>query len=228
MSNPAPILLDPTIVKHVRTADMLPQRLVLPQWTLSYLAGKLIELRGSGASAVLTAGLGLIRGAQEALEPAVWVTSTESIFFPVDAEAWGVDLNALAIIRVPGEIPMLRASDKLVRSGAFGLIVLDYVSLLPPPMHKRNKHSAMPGAISLSHQARLLGLAQKHQTAIVFLTSKDCALSVMGSLISLRAEVQHREVEATCHEMQIRILKDKQRGPGWHHEEHCCGPAGLC
>ena len=227
MSNLAHILLDPMVAKYVHTADSLPQAFSRPKWSVTYLAGKLVELRSKRGSAVLTAGLGLVQQAQASLETAVWVTSPDSIFFPVDAAAWGIDLNALPVIRVPETMAILRALDKLIRSGAFGLIILDFVSLCPP-MENCKKNSVFPGHISLSQQSRLLGLAQQHQTAIVFLTSKRCSFSVTGSLVSLRGEVSLSNVDTDLHEVQVRILKDKQRGPGWHHAERCCGPSGLC
>jgi recombination protein RecA len=227
MSNLAHILLDPTVAKYVHTADSLPQAFSQPQWSVTYLAGKLVELRSTRSSAVLTAGLDLVQKAQASLESAVWVTSPSSIFFPVDAAAWGIDLNALPVVRLSGTMAILKALDKLTRSGAFGLIILDFVSLWSP----RKKCKKTPVAlthISLSQQSRLLGLAQQHQTAIVFLTSKRCSFSVTGSLLSLRGEVSRSNVSTDLHEVQVLILKDKQRGPGWHHAERCCGPEGLC
>ena len=228
MSNLAHILLNPTVAKYVHTADTLPQPYFRSKWSVSYLAGKLVELRSKTGSAVLTAGLGLVQKAQAKLETTVWVTSPGSVFFPADAAAWGVDLHALAVIRVPGVMAILKALDKLIRSGAFGLIILDFVSLWPSPMEKRDRKSVAQNHISLSQQSRLLNLAQQHQTAVVFLTSKRCSLSVSGSLVSLRGEVLCRYVDTDLHEVRVHILKDKQRGPGWHHDELCCGPAGLC
>jgi len=228
MSNLAHILRDPTLVKYVHTADTLPQSFSPPKWSVAYLAGKLVELRSAAASAVLTAGISLVHKAQVRLEAAVWVTSTESIFFPVDAETWGIDLSALAVVRVPGAMAMLKASDKLIRSGAFGLIILDFVSLWPPPTGKGDKKPGALGHISFAQQSRFLGLAQQHQTAMVFLTSMHCSLSAASALVSLRGQVERCHVDTDIHEVQLHILKDKQRGPGWHHAERCCGPAGLC
>ena len=228
MSNLAYILRDPTLVKYVCTGDSLVQPFSRPRWSIAYLAGRLIELRSTAVTAVLTAGLSLVHKAQVRLEPAVWVTSTESIFFPVDAETWGIDLRALAVVRVPGIMAMLKASDKLIRSGAFGLIILDFVSLWPPSMEKGDKKAGALSHISLTQQSRFLGLAQQHQTAMVFLTSMHCSLSAASSLVSLRGEVERCHVDTDIHEVQLHILKDKQRGPGWHHAERCCGPAGLC
>ncbi len=214
--HPAHNIFGPATAKHLRPATALPQALVRPAWGLACIAGRLVELDGTGASAVLTAGLGLVGSAQEACETAVWVTSTESLFSPVDAVEGGVDLEALAVVRIPGATALLRAADRLVRSGAFGLIILDFVPLLAP------------FSVSLAQQSRLLGLAQKYQTAIVFLTSQDRPLSAAGSLISLRGQVGRRCMGTDLHEVEVRILKDKQCGPGWRHAELCCGPDGLC
>jgi len=214
--HPALNIFGSAAAKHLRPATALPQTLVRPAWGLACIAGRLAELCGTGASAVLTVGLGLVRSAQEVCETAVWVTSPESLFSPVDAVEGGVDLEALAVVRVPGATALLRVADKLVHSGAFGVIILDVVPLLSP------------FSVSLAQQSRLLSLAQKHQTAIVFLTSQDRPLSVAGSLISLRGQVGRRCVGTDLHEVEVRILKDKQCGPGWHHAELCCGPNGLC
>jgi recombination protein RecA len=182
---------------------------------MSYLAGKLVELRGAAAPAGLSAGLDLVRCAQEAGETVVWVTATESLFFPPDAARGGVTLEALPVVRLPGAMALLRAADKLARSGAFGLIMLDFVSL------------PVSFSVSLSQQSRLLGLAQKHQVAVVFLTYALRPFSVSGSLISLRGQVTRRDLDGDLHDVQVQILKDKQRGPGWTHAERFHGPAGL-
>ncbi len=227
MSNPAHILRDPTLIECMHTADTLPQFLSPRRWSVDYLAGKLAELRSAAAPAVLTAGMNLVLKAQTGLETAVWVTSTESIFFPEDAQTWGVDLDAMAVVRVPGAAAMLQASDKLIRSGAFGLIILDFVSPLPSPMGKGDSKPGAPGHVSFAQQARFLGLAKKHQTALVFLTSTHSPLSGASSLVSLRGEVGRRHADTDIYKVRIHILKDKQHGPGWHHEERCLGPDGL-
>ena len=215
MSNLAYTWIPPEAASHVRFATSLPQVSGHPAWDFFYLAGKLVELRSAVSSAGLTAGLGLVRCAQEAGETAVWVTSTDSIFFPPDAVEGGVELEALAVVRLPGAMALLRAADKLIRSGAFGLIILDFVSLF------------LPYSTSLSQQSRLRGLAQKHQTAMVFLTCSTRPLSVAGSLISLRGQAMRRYVHDDFHEVRVQVLKDKQSGPGWYHAETYRGPSGL-
>ena len=54
MSNLAYILRDPTLVKYVCTGDSLVQPFSRPRWSIAYLAGRLIELRSTAVTAVLT------------------------------------------------------------------------------------------------------------------------------------------------------------------------------
>jgi len=189
------------------------------EWTPSSLAGRLVELSGSEDSAALTCVFGLVRQAQLTGEPVAWIGTGGESFYPPDVAAGGVDLESLAVVRVPAARNdgknIARAADQLTRSGAFGLLVLD-IGCRRLPMH------AFP---------RLLGLAQKHRTAIVFLTDKQEREPSLGSLITLRGHVcrkaqrkHHRKDEFVC---ALTAVKDKRRQPGWKHEEICGGPDGL-
>ena len=181
------------------------------RWGLARLSGRIVEVSGWGASAALTVAFGLVLEAQSNGETAAWITLRDSSFFPPDAAESGVDLESLAVVRVPDTRAAGRAADQLVRSGGFGLIVLDL---------------AQEGRDRLAAPilTRLLGLAQKHDTAAVVLTQKPPQASSLSSLVSLRVEA-HRDDHG---QVEIRVLKDKRRGPdGRHHREVCRGPAGL-
>ena len=124
-------------------------------WGRAGLSGRLVELSGEGASAVLTAAMGLVRDAQEERETTAWVATQKSLFFPPDAAAGGIDLGALAVIRVPDLPYVPRAADKLARSGAFGLIVLDLQVPRYPwlPWEKTATGSAMSAAGRISFRS---------------------------------------------------------------------------
>ena len=97
-----------------------------PVWSSAELSGRLCELSTVGsAPAALTAAFGLVLDAQRAGEPTAWVTTTADTFFPPDVAASGVDLTALIVVRVPDTRTAGRAADRLLRAGAFGLVVLD-------------------------------------------------------------------------------------------------------
>lgn len=180
-------------------------------WSLGELAGRLCELSGWRASAQTTAALGLVRATQQQGEPAAWIAERTDCFFPPDAAEGGVDLNALVVVRVPEGNGIARAADHLVRSGAFGLIILD-LQLQP---------------LTLPMQSRLLGLAHTHGTALVCLTKKPAHAPSLGSLVSLRGEAQRIHSAANEIICELQILKDKRRGPGAHARESCRGSAGL-
>jgi len=181
-------------------------------WRLSAFSGRLGEVSGSHAGAALTLVFRLVLEAQQRGEPVAWISRRESLFFPPDAAEVGVDLAALAVIRAPATLPAARAADYLLRSGGFGLVVLD----------------VGPGAqLPIHIQTRLVGLAKKHEAALLCITEKDSDRPSLGSLVSLRAQVARTRRTGDRFRCEARVLKDKRRGPGWTHEEVCRGPDGL-
>ncbi|MBN2490808.1 MAG: recombinase A [Planctomycetes bacterium] len=182
-------------------------------WRLDALLGRLAELSGGPCTAVLTLAFGLVREAQQRGEPVVWVTECTSSFFPPDAAAAGVDLAALAVVRLRQPGGMALVADVLLRSGGFGLVVLDLGA---------NAH------LAISAQTRLAGLAKKHHAALLCLTAKERAAPSLGSLVSLRAEAVRTGAEEGRFELVAGVLKDKRRSFGWRHREVGHGPDGLC
>ena len=76
-------------------------------------------------------------------------------------------------------------------------------------------------------QSRLVGLAKKHQAALICLTEKDTHRPSIGSLVSIRAEAMRQRDHDNRYTCRAQILKDKRRGPGWQHKEVFRGPDGL-
>ena len=181
-------------------------------WNISEVAGRLVEISASAAAASLTVAFGLVRETQERGEPVGWVTGAQSAFYPPDAAQGGTDLAALVVIRLSAAENIARAGEKLLRSGGFGLIVLDLGGAdIPMPL-----------------QSRLTGLAHHHHTAVVCLTEKERKDFSLGSLVSLRAHAEKKRALENRFACVLRVLKDKRRGPAWKHEELYFGPAGLC
>jgi recombination protein RecA len=181
-------------------------------WTLSEVAGRFVEISGTGASAALTITFGLVLEAQRRGEPVGWVTSAASSFYPPDVAENGIDLAALVVVRLSGAESIPRAGEKLVRSGGFGLVVLDLGAAdVPVPL-----------------QTRLTGLAHRHHTALACLTEKERRAFSLGSLVSLRAHAEKKRAAENRFACMLHVLKDKRRGPTWSHEEFYSGPAGLC
>lgn len=186
------------------------------QWTLSALAGRLVELSGLGASATLSLAFSLVADAQGRQEPAAWVACHGSSFFPPDAAACRIDLDNLPVVFTPTAARAARAGERLLRSGAFGLVVLDLAGERP----------LLPQALI----SRLAGLAEKHDAVVAVLTAKPADRASLGSLVSLRAEARRVPVERQVpgrYACRLEVLKDKRRPPGWTHEEIRSGPPGL-
>ena len=187
---------------------------VAEPWGLPALRGRLVELSGRGARATLTEAMGLILEAQLASEPAAWIQSpSHGGFYPPDAAESGVDLAALVVVRVPDPTGAARAAERLLRSGAFGLVVIDL---------------GLGGEqeLSMAQQGRLVTLAQAHDAAVICLTEKTQDTGSLGSLISLRAEALRARTKDGF-EVTVRALKDKRRGPGWSRTIKVRGPAGM-
>lgn len=183
-----------------------------PGWGLPALRGRLVELSARGASATLTASVELVIEAQREAEPVAWIMGPHGSFYPPDVAESGVDLAALVIIRVPDLTGATRSAERLLRSGAFGLIVID----LGPA----------PAEIPIAHQGRLVTLAQAHDAAVVCITEKSAESGSIGSLVSLRAEALRLRSPGGF-ELTLRVIKDKRRGPGFQRTVRARGPAGL-
>ena len=181
-------------------------------WALSEVAGRFVEISSWAASAALTIVFGLVRDAQAQKQPVGWITSVERFFYPPDAAQAGIDLSALAVIRLSRSDSIPRAGEKLLRSGGFGVVVLDLGAAdIPMPL-----------------QSRLTGLAHHHRTAMICLTEKPSTTLSIGSLVSLRAHAVKRHAQENGFACALKILKDKRRGPTWTYEMFRSGPAGLC
>lgn len=184
------------------------------QWGLAALRGRLVELSARGASATLTAAIEIVAEAQEQSEPVAWIALSAGTFYPPDVAESGIDLSALVVIRAPDATACARAAERCLRSGAFGLVILDLAD--------------GKADLSMQIQGRLVTLAQTHDAAVVCLTEKTQDTASLGSLISLRAEaLRLRDKPSETFDVQLRVLKDKRRGPGFTQRLKRRGPPGL-
>jgi recombination protein RecA len=177
-----------------------------------------------GPSASLTLAIDLVLEAQQQGEPVAWISTRESSFFPPDAAANGVDLGALPVVHANSGRTAGRAADRLLRSGAFALIIID----LGRTERGRTERDRGAGAgLPLPLQSRLLQLALKHDAAVLFLTEKPSTAPSLGSLVSLRAQARRRKTGPGRYTCELLVLKDKRHGPGWQHDTFRNGPPGL-
>ncbi len=182
-------------------------------WKLDVLAGRFVEVSSPADTCALTICASLILEAQWRNEPVAWISVRPSLFFPPDFAARGIDLKALPIVRVTEVAKAARMADTMLRSGGFGVMVIDLgdAARLTFPM-----------------QTRLAGLAKKHHTALVCVTRAGERIANLGSLVSLRGEAHRERAGFDRFLCEIRAVKDKLHGRLWRHTEVGRGPDGLC
>jgi recombination protein RecA len=182
------------------------------EWCIAAVAGRFVEVSSYRAGAALTLVLRLVLEAQCLAEPVAWINNRKSTFFPPDVAEAGIDLAALAVIRSRDTISAAKAAEHLLRSGAFGLVVMDI---------------GADGRLPIHAQSRLAGQARRHETALLCITEKPHEASSLGSLVSLRVHTNRLQRKADRFRCEAHVQKDKRRGPGWKHVEVCRGPDGL-
>lgn len=190
-----------------------PKRVEAPTWSLATLAGRLVELSSGGAGAALSFTAQLLHEAQRQGEPVAWVQGQESLFYPPDLAAVGIDLRALPILQPAQPGDLAKIVTHLLRSGAFGLIVVDLGGDTGDGPQKRQTREALPVPL----QSRLERTAALHGTCVLCLTGKSAEAGSLGPLVSWRGEARRLEgrgVGATIR-IELQVLKDKRSAPGW-------------
>lgn len=186
------------------------------RWGFHQLAGRMVELTQDGATgASLTLATGLVAQAHAAGESAAWVGTGGGVFFPPDVAVSGVDLDALVVVRVADARAGGRVADTLLRSGGFGLVVLDL-----------GEGAAAARALTPALLGRLQALAERSRATLVCLTDKKADAPSLGAGISLRASSRRRR-DGAAWVCEVAVLKDRRSGPGWQHREVVRGTPGL-
>lgn len=197
--------------------------------------GRLLELSGDPQAAVATArtsaAVRVVRDAQEAGETAAWIQPRGGTLYPPDLDACGIDLEALLVVHIPlpgGPHPqraqphaLCKAAELLLRSGAFGIVVVDFTQGAPPSGRE-------------AWQGRLLGLARQHNSHVVLLTEKTSAADSLGTLIGARVEARRvRESSsdarraAGAFSLEHDLLKNKSGATMHIRRESRRGPWGM-
>ncbi|MFO7565437.1 MAG: hypothetical protein R6X02_22540 [Enhygromyxa sp.] len=93
--------------------------------------GRIVELCGEAQT---TTAVMLLAELQREGETAAWIQPARGDLFPPDLAAAGVDVEALIVVHTPehaqasmaGPHGQCRAAELLLRSGGFGLVILDF------------------------------------------------------------------------------------------------------
>ena len=195
------------------------------RWERAALGGILTELVGGPRSANVSVASRLILQAQTAGEQVAWVATHRDVFFPPDMAAAGVDLAALPVVWAadgPAEEPSafghrhagraVRAAERLLRSGAFGLIIIDLAKNL---------------TLQAAAQGRLLRLAEYHDAQVLIIRRRREDGAYSGSLVTVRVESSREQIGPGRFRCTLTNTKDKRERPGWTTSEEFDGPPGL-
>ncbi len=167
--------------------------------------GHLTEISGPPSSGKTSLVLALLAAAQARGEEAALV-DPQGVFFGPSAEAAGVDLERLLVVRppLPAVLPPfeparsgLRVVDHLLRSQGFSLVVLDLSGMSAPPpsarrrpLSRRRPGGTADGRPPLDRLFRVARLARVAETALVMLTETEPERSSLGSPVALRLAVR--------------------------------------
>lgn len=195
------------------------KRLLIPK-------GALVEVTAQkgAASARYTLLAELLREAQSEGELCAFIERTHGNFFPPDFDAQGVDLGALSWVRLPrhDSFAICKAAELLLRSGGFGLLVLDF-----------SCDEQLPSGNAWA--AKLLGLAREHDAQVILVTgaspyeqsvhsTRNFSETQAGGLVHLRLCPVIDQTDAS--KVIIETLKNKS-GAAVKGEIHCELPLGL-
>lgn len=202
--------------------------------------GQLVEVSGGAAAARITTAVALVRRAQLEGETTAWIQPLGGPLFPPDLADSGVDLDALIVVHIPverGPAGIARAAELLLRSGGYGLCVLDLSAPASPPAsagapleHDLPDMTSRPCPNRLhgsAWQARLAGLARAHASRVVLLTRGSERRDSLGPLVGLRLHPRRERRGPGLFAVRPDVLKHKGGSPAAPVCELRRGPWGL-
>jgi recombination protein RecA len=133
-------------------------------------------------------------------EPVAWVQREDGSLYPPDLADSGIDLDALVVVRIPrraGAHGLSKAAEMLLRSGAFGLVVVDFTAGAPR---------------GDAWQGRLSAMARKHGSRVILLSDRDDEATSLGAMVALRVTPRRERRAPGRFAVEQRIMKDKLGG----------------
>ena len=177
--------------------------------------GRLIELAGGPEAGRTSAAAQILLESQREGDPVAWVQPAAGAAYPPDLAATGLDLAGLLFVNVPpsaGRVGMPKAAELLLRTGAFGAVVVDLVGVPTP------RGEAWLG--------RLASLARDKDCRCLFLG--DDVERSLGPLIATRLRAVRRRLRPGRFRLETEVLKDKSgTSPRLPVPERFVGPEGM-
>ncbi len=224
--------------KDVLDVDVIPSGSILLDEALGvggYPKGRIIEIFGPESSGKTTLALHAISECQKKGGIAAFIDA-EHALDPVYAKNLGVNIDDLWISQPDNGEQALEITERLVRSGAIDIIVVDSVAALTPQAEIEgdmgDSHVGLQARLMSQALRKLTGILAKSNTTIIFINQIRMKIGVMfgnpetttgGNALkfyaSVRLDVRRIESigknadELTGNRIRVKVVKNKVAPP---------------
>ncbi len=224
--------------KDVLDVDVIPSGSILLDEALGvggYPKGRIIEIYGPESSGKTTLALHAISECQKAGGIAAFIDA-EHALDPVYAKNLGVNIDDLWISQPDNGEQALEITERLVRSGAIDIVVVDSVAALTPQAEIEgdmgDSHVGLQARLMSQALRKLTGILAKSNTTIIFINQIRMKIGVMfgnpetttgGNALkfyaSVRLDVRRIESigknadELTGNRVRVKVVKNKVAPP---------------
>lgn len=224
--------------KDVLDVDIIPSGSILLDEALGvggYPKGRIIEIYGPESSGKTTLALHAIAECQKKSGIAAFIDA-EHALDPTYAKNLGVNIDDLWISQPDNGEQALEITERLVRSGAIDIIVVDSVAALTPQAEIEgdmgDSHVGLQARLMSQALRKLTGILAKSNTTIIFINQIRMKIGVMfgnpetttgGNALkfyaSVRMDVRRIESigknqdELTGNRVRVKIVKNKVAPP---------------
>ena len=224
--------------KDILDVDVIPSGSILLDEALGvggYPKGRIIEIYGPESSGKTTLALHAISECQKKGGIAAFIDA-EHALDPTYAKNLGVNIDDLWISQPDNGEQALEITERLVRSGAIDIIVVDSVAALTPQAEIEgdmgDSHMGLQARLMSQALRKLTGILAKSNTTIIFINQIRMKIGVMfgnpetttgGNALkfyaSVRMDVRRIESigknqdELTGNRVRVKIVKNKVAPP---------------
>ena len=224
--------------KDILDVDVIPSGSILLDEALGvggYPKGRIIEIYGPESSGKTTLALHAIAECQKKGGIAAFI-GAEHALDPTYAKNLGVNIDDLWISQPDNGEQALEITERLVRSGAIDIIVVDSVAALTPQAEIEgdmgDSHMGLQARLMSQALRKLTGILAKSNTTIIFINQIRMKIGVMfgnpetttgGNALkfyaSVRMDVRRIESigknqdELTGNRVRVKIVKNKVAPP---------------
>jgi len=196
--------------------------------------GRIVEIYGPESSGKTTLAIHILAEAQKKGEAVAFIDA-EHAFDPVYAKNIGLDIENLYMSQPDFGEQALEILETLVRSAAFGIIVVDSVAALTPRAEIEGEmgdsHMGLQARLMSQALRKITAIASKAGTTIIFLNQLRMKIGVMfgnpetttgGNALkfysSVRMDIRQKDKimkgeEIIGHSRKVKIVKNKVAPP---------------